>query len=197
MIERAQLAELVQGLEPEMADAIKSGTAILTERPLPFDATAVRVLINEPWGERAAFFGVANGAAVLLSGHPEAFVNLAHSAGASVTDAEGAVEFALALLDTSRAFDQPEYRVDSAAEVQMRPPLGDEEKEAKDRFLADHGNDIKPATAVVGPGGGFEVTLYRVRAGQVERVVVSVGKDGSATVSTDALEPTPPLPVSL
>jgi hypothetical protein len=197
MIERARLAEMVQAIEPEMAEAISSGTAVLTERPLPFDATAVRVLINEPWGERAAFFGVDKVAAVLLSGRSEAFVTLAQSAGVSVTDEDVAVDYALALLDTTRSFDQPEYRIDSVADVQMRPPLIDEEKEAKERFLAEHGDDIKPAAAAVSPGGGFDVTVYRVRAGQVERVVVTVGKDGSATISTQALEPTPPLPVSL
>jgi hypothetical protein len=195
--ERAALADMVQKVEPEMADAVRSGAAVITERPLPFDATALRVLINEPWGERAAWFGVANGTAVALSGRPEEFVNLAQSAGATVSDTNGAIEFALALLDTSRAFDQPEYRVDSVADVKMRPPLIDEERQAKDRFLAEQGPDIKPAAAVGRPDGAFDVTVYRVRAGQVERVLVTVGPDGSATISAQALEPTPPLPVSL
>jgi hypothetical protein len=195
--DRAALADMVQKVEPEMAEAVRSGAAILTDRTLPFDATAVRVLINEPRGERAAWFGVANGAAIPLSGRPEAFVELAQAAGATVTDSDGAVEFALALLDTTRDFDQPEYRIDSAAEVKMRPPLIDAEREAKDRFLSEHATDIQPAAAVGRPDGGFDVTVYRVRAGQVERVVASVGNDGSATMSIEALEPTPPLPVSL
>lgn len=197
MVDSAALAEVLRDVDPAMAESVGSGTAILTERSLPFDAVAVRVVVNEPWGERGAWFGLIDGTAVSLSGRPAAFGELARSAGARVVDPGGAVDFAAALLDTTRAFDQPEYRIESVEDVKMRPPLIEEETEARDRFIADHSRDIGPPAAVARPGGGFEVTAYRVRAGQVEQVVVTVHEDGSADITSHALEPTPPLPVSL
>ncbi len=195
--DRATLAGVLHGIDPSTAEAIANGRARVTERSLPFDAIAVQVVINEPWGERGAWFGVRAGSATQLSGDPDAFTDLAQASAAEIADVDTAVAYVIALLDTTRSFDQPEYRVESASDIRMRPPLDDIERGERDEFLARHAREIAPAVAKPGVGGGFDVTLFRVRRGHVERVTVTISSHGAATMAAERLEPTPPLPMSL
>jgi hypothetical protein len=145
----------------------------------------VHALPNHPVGLHAAW--APGEAAYVLTGEPQNFVAAALADGVSIGDAETAVDFGVAYLETTRRPEELLYVVASAAEVRLYPVLDPAEQERADAFGARYG-DLISAPAARAVKDGWLVVLFAMRQQTLERLSLRLTSFGAVELSGEVLE---------
>lgn len=191
--------------EETMTDTIREG--------LPDESAVARVIDEQPttarevslpavtnWriaevratGERAFTSVVAYPASgeprtVVLTGRPEAWSQLTE--GASVEDAESALQVARTWYDSTRSTTELWYRVESVDDVDWQRVIDADEV---DRLTREHRSTITAPTASR-DGDGWAVTLWSVQQRDLVRHDLHVGADASVRDTAETVEEAMPV----
>ncbi len=192
---------LVQALQDDttgLGDLVSQADTSLTvlETPWLQGWQVVDVLSRAGSHGTRAYVGLSqDGTAVLLSGAPDAFVEILGSGAASVPDEDTAVQVVDTYLDATRSFRGWSERIASFDDVRLRPDLDAEAQASVDAARATLADQVAP-TAAVSRGDGFDVVAWVQDGAAVVRHEVHVGRDGSLSDRPATLVSDLPAPIS-
>lgn len=195
---RGRLVAGLQDSSPATARLIRDAKTTLTpvEAPWLNGWQIVDALNQTPPHPRRVIVALSDaGAAVVLTGQPDAFTTMLQQAGVQVDSATVAAQVATVFLDSTRTFVTLAYRVESADDIQWRPTLTAAEEKTRDAVVSDHGDRITPARAEKA-STGWTVESWMISGSDLVRHETTIGADGTVTDKTETVASDLPVPAS-
>lgn len=193
---RERLAAGLAANAPSTAEVVEAEGTTLT----PVDAAWLHGWqvfdVQTNWENDPVRFFAALGdddTVLVLSGEPDSFLQMTHSAQATVNEAAVAVEVANLYLDVTRDFVAYAYRIDSLSDVQWVSTADTEQRRAE--LEAQYATLVQPPAAVP-TDTGWRVAAWMVDGRSLVRHDLDIATDGTVQDSPAVVEDEIPVPWS-
>lgn len=197
---RDRLAEGLATVSPHDAQLVKTSRTEVT----PVEATWLRgwqvfdVLWSGP-NHPVRFYAALSddGTALMLTGSPESFSQMARSAQVVVDDATVAVEVGNLYLDVTRDFYRWSERIDSMSDIEWRPDIDSDVAMQQQRadLETQFGEIVQPPVARPSDSG-WSVTIWMTYDRSLVRHDLEIATDGAVHDSAEIVAADMPLPYS-
>ncbi|MCL2091922.1 MAG: hypothetical protein FWH11_12130 [Micrococcales bacterium] len=135
-----------------------------------------------------------DGTAVVLSGSPDAFAEMARNAQVVIDDTATAVEVGSLYLDVTRDFYRYSYRIDTMSDIKW-PKLTSTETQRVAELDAQYGEIVQPPTAEPSDTG-WSVLAWMIHDRTLVRHDLNITADGYVQDSQEVVATNLPLPQS-
>ena len=192
---RVQLSLALGGVDAHAADLITRERTQITEvaAGLFQGHRLYRILYRGPHHPIVLYVGAAlPDRAVITTGRPEAFLQMAQDEHLTITSPALAVRFFVTFLEATRSQERLLYLVTSVGDVRFMPRLYDEETSRASVFSAEYAGVITPPAAVL-DGDRYLVTCFACLERRLVRIDAVVSPSAQVQVGFHTLEEDLPL----
>lgn len=193
MMNRTDLAVLVEPLNPTCARMIRAEMTDVEQVPAPFIGGGAIYRVTHMLPTRPVVFtvGCVGRRAALLADNPDAYVRVARAGGVRLQDDTARLAYVVTYLETTRSFGERFQILRSVDELVPRHGL---DPQAMARLEAIRGRFrdrvAQPAIAGRGPWG---VTVFAIHGQALEQITLVLDPDASIYPTRLVLEPDLPI----
>ena len=192
---RQSISEALHSVSEHHSNMVAASSAQIMVYATPFlnRFKVYEVTYFTPNRPVAFYVGFVQGeAAFLLTGNPESYINLSRADGVVVSTPEVAIDYITAYLEVTRSMSGSYYIVSSVDELLFRSDLSLSQESEKESFLESYRDEVKHPAAR-SEKDGFVVTAYTVSEQKLERLSLTVSRNGEIEMHRSVLENELPL----
>lgn len=193
MMDRTELAVLVEPLNDTFAEMLRSEMTDVEQVPTPFlvDGTIYRVTHFLPTRPVGFTVGCVGTSAALLASNPDAYMRLAQAGRVWLPDDAARLAYVVTFLETTRSFGERFQIVSSVEEIVPRSGLDPEKLERFAAIRARLRDQVTPPR--IAGSGPWEVTVFAIHRQALEHITLELDSGASIRSTPRVIEPDLPI----
>lgn len=197
MTSKESLAQLVEPLNKQFAEMIRSDQAKVEQIPTPFLQAGEIHRVTRLLPTRPIVFtvGHAGDFTVLLAGNPDGYLQLARKAQLRLDTDANRLAYLITFLETTRSFAHRFQILRDASEIKARPGLSEEAAGSFARKMEGYRSAIRPPE--ITGNGPWKATVFAVRGQGLVQIDLTLSSDGGISTKETVLEENLPIPYAL
>ena len=194
MIERKELAALVEPLNADLAGMIRADMTDIDQVPTPFLVHGAIYRVTHLLPTRPVVFtvGCSGSTAVLLPSAPDAFLHIAQTAGLRLDDDVTRIAYGVTFLETTRSFGERFQILHSVDQIIPRRGLDALQQERFESIVHDYRDVIAPPA--ISGNDPWVVTVFAAHGQALERITLELDTHGLVQSTAQVLELDLPIP---